>query len=227
MRASRQLLVALPIIAAVAACSPSATASGTPASQAPSAVASAASQAPASASAAPSPSASAAPSSQAPSSAPAASGPTAAPTALDPCQLVTQSEASSLAGLQLGAGKETTNENNTKMCTYGGTATDVTVFLVQAPDQAALDAGKAQALAALQKAANNGMKTSRLTGIGDDAALLTLSRTGATGLTLNAIGIYVVKGLTFFAVTDISVGHPVASEAAIKAQAMTTVSRIP
>lgn len=225
MRASRQLLVALPIIAAVAACSPSAAASGT-ASAVTSAPPSAASQAPASASTAPSSPASAAPSSQAPSSAPAASGPTAAPTALDPCQLVTQSEASSLAGMQLGAGRET-NDSNRKMCTYGGTGTDVTVFLVQAPSQAALDAGKAEALAALQKAAGSGMKTTIVSGIGDTAALLTLSRSAATGLTLNATAIYVVKGLTFFAITDISVGHATASEAAIKAQAMTTVSRIP
>lgn len=225
MRASRQLLAALPIIVAVAACSPSASATAT-ASAVASAAPSAASQAPASASAAPSASASAAPSSQAPSSAPAASGPTAAPTALDPCQLVTRSEATSLAGMQLGAGQELTNTNNTKTCTYGVTGNEVVVFLVQAPNQAALDAGKAQALAEIQKAASNGIKATQISGIGDDAALMTMSHT-TSGVTINVIGIDVVKGLTFFAITDVSVGHAVASEAAIKAQAQTTLTRIP
>jgi hypothetical protein len=72
-----------------------------------------------------------------------------------------------------------------------------------------------------------GSPSSRLGGIGDDAALLTAKMSAGTGLTLNAVGIYVVKGLTFFAITDLAINHPVASVTLIKAQATTTVGRLP
>lgn len=226
MRRSRLILVALPLTLAIAACS-SASISTAPPSAGPSTAPSAAASEAAAASTAPS----AVPTSAAPSTEPSAAasadnGPTAAPTSLNPCDLVTQGEAATLAGGPVGAGGETTT-NNAKRCTYGATGMDVSVFLVQAPSQAALDAGKAQALADMQKAAYNGLKTSRLSGIGDDAALLTAKMSAGTGMTLNAVGIYVVKGLTFFAITDLAINHAVASVALIKAQATTTVGRLP
>jgi len=222
MRRSRLILVALPLTLAIAACSGAST-SAAPPSAAPSAAAASEAAASTAPSVAPS---SAAPSTEPSAAASADNGPTAAPTPINPCDLVTQAEASALAGVSVGAGK-LTSSNNTKQCTYGATGTDVTVFLVQAPNQAALDAGKAEALASLQKAASNGMQASQLSGIGDDAALLTLKRSATAGLTLNVIGIYVVKGLTFFAITDLAINHAVASEASIKAQATTTVGRLP
>jgi hypothetical protein len=229
MRRSHLLLVTFPLALAVAACG-GASATAAPPSSAPSAAA--ASEA-ASTSAAPSMAPSAAPSSEAPSSeapstGPSAgtdNGPTAAPTALDPSQLVTQSEASSLAGVTVGACAKT-DVDNRKTCTYSATGVQVVITVVQAPSQAALDAGKAAVLADLQKAAANGLKTTRITGIGDDAALLTGSRT-VSGMTLKGVGVYAVKGLTFVAITVIGIGHSVPTPAKVEAQATTTLSRVP
>ena len=223
MRRSRLILVALPLTLAVAACSGAAT-SAAPPTTAP--VVAAASEPAASASTAPS----AAPSSAAPSTEPSAAasadnGPTAAPTALDPAKLLTQSEATSLAGVTLGA-CTATEVDNRKTCTYSAPGVQVEVTVIQAPSQAALDAGKAAVLADLQKAAANGLKTTQITGIGDDAALLSGGMT-SNGITLTGIGVYAVKGLTFVAVTDIGIGHAIPDAKTIEAAATTTMGRVP
>jgi hypothetical protein len=223
MQRSR-LLVAPLLSLSIAACG------GSAATAPPSAAVSAApvtSAAAATASAAPTMAPSAAPSS-APSAAPAASessGPTLPPTALDPAQLVTQSEASSLAGGPVSACVKR-DVDNRKTCTYSATGIQVQVTVLQAPSQTALDAGKAVVIADLQKAAYNGIKTSRVTGIGDDAALMTVSLSTG-GVSLKGVGVYAVKGLTFVSITVIGIGHAVPSASTVEAQATTTVSRIP
>jgi hypothetical protein len=218
------LLVALLSTFIAAACGGSAASSSPPAV----AASSMASTAPAaSASTAPSAAPSLAPSS-ASSAAPSggvASAPTAAPTVLNPASLVTQDEASALAGGPVSKCAATTVENR-KTCTYSGTGVQVWVTVIQAPSQAALDAGKAAVLADLQKAAANGLKTTRITGIGDDAALLSGSHTTA-GIVVKGIGVYAVKGLTFVAMTVIGIGHNVPDAATIEAQATTTIGRVP
>ncbi len=166
--------------------------------------------------------------SAAPSAAPSGgdnSGPTAAPTALDPATLVSQDEATALAGGPVSACAATTADNR-KTCTYSGAGVQVSVTVIQAPSQAALDAGKAAVLADLQKAAANGLKTTRISGIGDDAALLSGSHTTA-GIALKGIGVYAVKGLTFVAVVVIGIGHDVPDAKTIEAQATTTMGRVP
>ncbi len=223
-----RLLVAPLLCLAVAACGGSAASA--PPTAAPSAVP--LGTVPASASTAPSVAPSAAPSSAAPSVAPSAapaasesSGPTLPPTPLDPATLVTQSEASTLAGTPVGACAKS-DVDNRKTCTYSATGIQVEVTVLQAPSQAALDAGKAVVLAELQKAAYNGIKTSRLTGIGDDAALMTVSLSSG-GISLKGVGVYAVKGLTFVSITVLGIGHAVPSAATVEAQASTTVGRIP
>ncbi len=61
----------------------------------------------------------------------------AAPTAVDPCQLVTASEASTIAGASFAAGKEETTSGGAKTCVYGaGTLNVFTVIVTQATDAA-------------------------------------------------------------------------------------------
>src|SRR5580693_1523974 len=65
----------------------------------------------------------------------------AVPTSYDPCQLVTASEASSLAGVTYGAGKEETNAGGGKDCVYGAETLNVfTVIVGVAADAATADA---------------------------------------------------------------------------------------
>jgi Protein of unknown function (DUF3558) len=160
-----------------------------------------------------------------PAPTPTAPGQTAAPTALDPCQLVPASEASALAGVTYGAGTETTI-NNGKYCYYGPNTTNVLeVIVIQAPSQAALDAGKAAALAGLAKIATKGYTTTILP-IADGAAYLTGSGILA-GSPLRISGIYVIKGLTFFGIVDALVTHAPPSSAAMQAEAQVVLTRVP
>ncbi|MHB8960715.1 MAG: hypothetical protein ACYDAN_13955 [Candidatus Limnocylindrales bacterium] len=147
------------------------------------------------------------------------------PTSIDPCQLVTKDEADKLAGTTLSAGRESTIDNN-RVCTYDVTGVVFTVSVLQAPDQAAVDQGKAQFLAELKKQAGSALKVSVVSGIGDAAAVATVGVTSG-GVTLNGSAIYVLKGLVFFTISDLGVGKPVASTAAMEAQATTTLGRIP
>jgi hypothetical protein len=150
---------------------------------------------------------------------------TAAPTALDPCQLVPANEASALAGATYGPGVETTH-NNGKYCTYGGQTTNVfTVIVVQAPDQATLDAGKADAIAGLSELASKGVTTTMLS-IADGAAYLAGSGT-LSGVTLSVSAIYVIKGLTFFGFSDALITHAAPSSAAMQTEAETVLTRVP
>ena len=238
MRRFHLLLVALPLGLSIAACGSTPT-SPTPVSASPSSAAAslvAGSEGPSGApsSAAPSSDASGT-ASTAPSSAPSAtpsagpsatptSAPTPAPIALDPCALVTRSEAGKLARLAVGAGKEATVENR-RYCTYSGKATLITVIVVQAPDAAALADAKATVVAELQAAANNKLATTSVSGIGDAAALLTLRQSSSSGA--REIAIYVSKGLTFFAIAETTLGSTLASAQAMETQAKTTVRRVP
>src|SRR5690242_18375456 len=75
-----------------------------------------------------------------PSSA-ASSSPSGSPVALDPCVLVTASEASTLAGVTFASGTEGTTEGGSKTCAYGAkTANVFTVLVAQAPDAATAQA---------------------------------------------------------------------------------------
>lgn len=240
MRRPLLLLVVLPLSLSVAACG--ATPSPSPVSSAPSAASVASgSEAPSGAPSSGTPSADASasasdtPSSATPSASPSVgpsatptstptSAPTAAPTALDPCVLMTRTEAAKLARLSVGAGKESTVENR-RYCTYAGAGALVTVIVAQAPSAALLAEAKAAVLADLEAATHNGMKASTVSGIGDAAALLTFSQ--SSGTRLNVIAIYVVKGLTFYAIIETTLGRTLASAQAIEAQAKTTAKRVP
>lgn len=219
----RSSLIALLGVALLAGCSstPAATASGGAPTAASATVVSAT----------PSPSAAvtAAPS--------AGSNATAAPTSLDPCQLVTQAEASALAGVTFGAGKEETTQGGGKLCSYSGSVLSVVmVEIAQAPDASTAQADwsqeQAKAQAAIQKALPPGislnLKINDTTGVSgaDRAAVATMSTTIA-GQSIAVIGIYVLKGATFFTFSDLAINHQAASQSAMEAQATTSLGRVP
>lgn len=153
-------------------------------------------------------------------------------TSLDPCQLVTQTEASALAGITFGPGQEET-AGLSKRCTYGSQTLNVfTVETAEATDapaaQAAWNEAEAQVNASLKQQLPPGVNVTvantNVPGIGDKAAVISGTAT-IQGRTIGISGIYVLKGAKFFAFQDLLLGTP-PSEAAMEAQAQKTLGRI-
>jgi hypothetical protein len=153
-------------------------------------------------------------------------------TALDPCKLVTQTEASALAGVSLGPGVESTADQ-TKICTYGGQTTNVfTVEVAQAADAAqaaaAFSQEEAQVKSYVQQklpaGTNASLATSDITGLADKAATVSGMAT-FSGQTIGISGIYLLKGATFFAFQDLRLGSP-PTAAALQAEATTALGRV-
>ena len=214
-------LLALATVVAVAACSASTpSASTTAATSAP----------PSAASASPVESPAESPAAS-PSAAPS-SGASGVPTAIDPCTLVTASEASKLAGATFGAGKESTS-GDTRICAYGASTPNVfEVLVAQAPDVATAKAAEQEAENLLQgkasQLASKGFVVTQLPGFapGVDAVLLedTMS---VSGLTIGGRAIYLLKGTVFTGFSDIVLNGAPPSADAMKAQAMTLIGRLP
>ncbi len=174
----------------------------------------------------PSAEATAAPASQEPSASPAASEATAVPTAIDPCQLVTQDEASAFTGETYGPGKESETPGHLKICTYGGNTKDVfEVGVLVAPD-AATAQSEAAATEAEAKAKLEGATIGDISGVGDKAVWL---HGGGSigGVALDAAGLYVLSGATFFDINDVVVGKSAPSETEFATQATTALGRLP
>jgi hypothetical protein len=159
-----------------------------------------------------------------------------APTSLDPCQLVTLSEASALAGATFTTGKEDTTSGGAKTCVYGGQTLNVfQVLVAQAPDAATAQSQwtelQAQAEGALKSGAPSGINVSLnvtdVTVAGADKAAVATASATISGTTLAISAIYVLKGATFFSFSDLVVGSAAPSASALQAQATTTLGRIP
>lgn len=205
------IVLAVASTALLAACASSGTAGGSSGSGSPAA---------------------AAPSSSAAS--PPAASQSAPATSLDPCQLVTSSEASSLAGASFGAGKEETSSGGGKQCVYGYQTTNVFMIEVgQAPDSATAqrdwtrEEAKARALIKrkLPAGVTLSVQTSRVSGLADRADTIYGSTTIA-GQTIGFSGIYLLKGATVLAFQDLLLGHAPPSTAAMRGEAQTALSRV-
>ncbi len=217
------------LVAACSSSSPTASPAASVASASPSAAASSTAPSASPSAASPSPVASSA----APSASTEASG---VPVSVDPCQVVTQSEASKLAGVSFGAGKSETLSGGSKMCTYGAQTTDVfTVVVAQASSASAAQADftqeEAKAQAELKKAipagVNVNLKLNDTSVPGaDKAATATLKET-FSGVTIEISAIYLLKGPTFLSFSDLTVGHSAPSASDLEAQAQTSVGRLP
>jgi Protein of unknown function (DUF3558) len=155
-------------------------------------------------------------------------------TALDPCQLVTSSEASSLAGTSYGAGKEETSGSG-KSCVYGADTTNVfTVEVGQAPDATTAnhewskEQAQAQALIKQKVPAGVGITVHarEVAGLADRADTI-YGSTALAGQTIGFSGIYLLKGVTVLAFQDILLGHAPPSTADMQSEARTALGRVP
>ena len=153
------------------------------------------------------------------------------PTSIDPCSLLTQAEASKLAGFDLAAGSAST-DNNVRLCSYGGEGSVVELLVAVAPDAASAKAAEPDFKATLEQGfAQAGVANSKLTEMagfdpGVDAAMVEGSASAA-GTKLSAIALYALKGAVIVALSEIGVGSPVASSDDIQAQAHATLAKLP
>ena len=166
------------------------------------------------------------------SEAPEASLATAVPTAIDPCQLITADEAGTLVGVTFGAGKESTTDNNLKVCTYAGPGPNIfTVEVGVAPDEATAQAAEAQAKADLNaKASQEGgpvLNVVPLPSFADNTDAAILEGSATKPIALDARAFLMLRGVVFALFSDIAVGGPAPSQDAMKAEANTVLSRLP
>ncbi|HEX7264031.1 MAG TPA: hypothetical protein VF383_07615 [Candidatus Dormibacteraeota bacterium] len=169
-------------------------------------------------------------------SAPPRAAAVAAPVALDPCQVVTQAEASQLTGVTFGAGTEETTDGGGKICWYGAQTTDVfEVFVGQAADaataQAQWDQEKSKVVSALQSKSTgaptmtfNIVDTS-ISGA-DRAASGTMTYKVGT-VTIGGTLLYLLKGATFTAIADLEANQTPPTIAAMEAEGQTVLGREP
>jgi hypothetical protein len=155
------------------------------------------------------------------------------PTNLDPCQLVTQAEASALAGATFGPGREETAGSG-KECIYGYQTTNVMdVIVTQAPDAKTAQAAFAQGVAEAQSTISTNLPPgitvkldpTNTAGIGDNATTI-IGAGSVAGQTISFTGIYVLSGATFFTIGDLVLTKAPPTAAAVQAQAKVTVGRI-
>jgi len=162
---------------------------------------------------------------------------TGAPTSLDPCQIVTSTEASSLAGASYGPGQEETNSGGSRTCVYGAQTLNVFMVLVaQATDPATAQAQWTQEEAMAQGA----MQRTLPPGVNFDLTLndvsdlpgfdrASIAQAGATiaGRPFNIAAIYLLKGATFVTFSDLLVGQPAPTNDALESEAQVVLGRLP
>ncbi len=160
-----------------------------------------------------------------------------APAGLDPCQLVTSAEASSLAGTTFGKGLEENNEGGSWTCVYGYQTLNVfMVTVAQAPDADTAQADwadyQAQAQALMERSLPPGV-SGNLTANdvqdvpGADRAALAQGGITIVGRTINVSAIYFLKGATFVTFSDLVVGQPAPTAGAMETEAQTVLGRLP
>jgi hypothetical protein len=154
-------------------------------------------------------------------------------TSIDPCQVVTSSEVATVTGFEWGPSSPLTMDNNGRDCEYGQEGYGFDVIVVQAPDAATAKAQEPAFKAQLEETAKiGGVADMKLTELPDfmpgvDAAILH-GGTTADGTTVNGVALYALKGPVLLALTELSsFGGPVATDAAMEAEAKTALGRIP
>ena len=162
---------------------------------------------------------------------------TAEPTGLagapDPCAMVTSAEASALAGVTFGPGKEDTTTGNGRICTYGaGTLHIVTVSTALAADAATAKAEEADFKTKLEQGAAQAGADLKVNVTelpswqpGVDAALVSGGVT-ISSVSIAASAMYLLKGTTFVGFSCLGLGTAAPSNAALEAQGMTVLGRI-
>jgi hypothetical protein len=159
---------------------------------------------------------------------------TAVPTSYDPCQLVTASEASSLAGVTYGPGTETTNSGNGKNCVYGADTLNVfTVLVAVASDAATADADWAAEESQVKSALNTSAKgasidisISNVSLSGADMAAVGTGGADIEGVKIAATSVYFLKGAVFVAFSDLVLGKSAPSASDMENEANTVLGRL-
>jgi hypothetical protein len=158
--------------------------------------------------------------------------PSAVATNIDPCELFTSADASSWVGVNFGAGKEATTENNIRSCTYAASGTNLFFVAVGiAPDADTAKAAEAAEEASLQAKANQlgNLAIEKFPNFADntDAAILQGSMSEA-GQKIGARAIYVLRGTTFFTFSDIAINNGTPpTEQAFKDKANELLAKLP
>jgi hypothetical protein len=159
-------------------------------------------------------------------------GATAVPTTIDPCQVVTPEEASTLAGAKFGPSSATTMSNNGKLCMYGQQGLSFNVIVTAAPDAATAKAEEPAFKAEIERAAADaGLGNMKLTEIPDfqpgiDAAVLSGTAT-VGGTKVEGIALYALKNAVLLALTDLAFGGTAPTAAAMEDEAKVALGRLP
>jgi hypothetical protein len=170
------------------------------------------------------------------SSSPSASA-SAATTTLNPCQVVTQSEASQLASTSYAAGTLDTTQSGSQICWYGAQTRNVfEVLVAQASSASAAQSGwdqeKTKVLSSLNKATNVPgvsltVNISDTSIAGADRAAAGTMSFSIGGHALAGSGVYLLKGATFVAIVNLVLDHAAPTVAAMEAEAQTALGRVP
>jgi hypothetical protein len=158
--------------------------------------------------------------------------PSAVATDIDPCQLITQQEASSLVGVAFGAGKAETDANHLKRCSYAGPGPNI--FMVEvavAPDEATAKAAEAQAQADLASQSKDQagvtLHVTQLPGFADNTDAAILEGSAASPIAVDARAMLLLRGVDFVAFSDVAIGGKAPSQDAMKSQANTVLGKLP
>jgi pectin methylesterase-like acyl-CoA thioesterase len=147
-----------------------------------------------------------------------------APADLDPCQLVTQQEASVLTGAAFGPGQLETESAASSRCIYGANTKNVfLVVVVRAASVAEAQAERDKVRADAESQLGTPLNVSKVSGVGDDAEALTAS---LGGIAVNVSGLYVLKGTTGLALIDAVQGAAAPTTQALITQANTALGRL-
>ena len=142
------------------------------------------------------------------------------PTTLDPCQIVTQQEASALTGVSFGPGKQLQGALS-KSCLYGAGSKNVFRVDVVRGTIDQVHQYRDQVTSEIESGDADGHLTkSSVSGLGDEATAYTLS-----GSVLNVSSLFVVKGTVSLYLLNEAAGTPVPT-AALTDLARTALGRI-
>lgn len=161
----------------------------------------------------------------------------ASTTTLNPCQVVTQSEASQLTGTSYAAGTLDTSQAGSQICWYGAQTQNVfEVLVAQASSASAAQSGwdqqQSKVLSSLNKATN--VPGVNLTVNISDTSITGANRAAAgtmsfsiSGHSLAGSAVYLLKGATFVAIVNLVLDHAAPAVAAMEAEAQTALGRVP
>jgi hypothetical protein len=154
----------------------------------------------------------------------AAAGGHTATTTAEPCQLVTQQEASALTGASFGPGTERAIGPG-KTCVYGGGTKNVFMVDVFQGSASEMQLVRTNFKSELAQAANGATVTpTSVSGLGDSATAYQVSDAAI----FNASSIYVIKGtFAIYLVDEVTAGHAAPTTAALTDTARTAVGRMP